>query len=371
MSENKKETRNVVASDLRVQSGGDGKRLRGKIPYWSVSRDLGGFVEQISDTAFRKSLAEAARGERNIHGLWNHDSGQPLGSTRGGKLKLTNESTGLLFDLSAARLTPAQVDAVADGDVQVSFAFRTISDKWDNNRPKPLRTLLDVDLFEISIVSQPAYEDTTIALRALSGAPRSITAGKSVAELKRELERIKEENDEGIARLNRDINSAIASEANAGSGYNSREWRKLAIAKDPEATAISIHEAGHAVASYLEMKLVTHLRFAWDRDRIVGGRYQGESASSVFGHLAGVAAERLFGLNPTPESWSSDRSKALAKDYSLDLELEIARAQDRLRPFRRAIDALATELRLQTEVSGRRAEEIIRAVNNQTVGIAC
>lgn len=167
-----KEIRNFQVTELRVEPDDAGeKRLRGHAAVFNAdSVDLGGFIEQIAPGAFSRSLKQAKGGDANIHAFWNHDSGKPLGSTRGGKLALKEDGTGLAFDLSAKRLSDAQIDAVHDGDMQMSFGFRTVSDKWEKRDGKAFRTLLDVDLFEISLVSQPAYPDTTVALRSLEAA---------------------------------------------------------------------------------------------------------------------------------------------------------------------------------------------------------
>jgi len=132
------------------------------------SHDLGGFIERVAPGALDRSLTAAAAGELNIHALWSHDSAQPLGSTRGGKLVLEQDATGLGFVLDTARFTPAQLDAARDGDLQMSFGFQVRKDSWvtrDDGMAE--RTLIDLDLLEISPVVSPAYPDTTAAVRSL------------------------------------------------------------------------------------------------------------------------------------------------------------------------------------------------------------
>lgn len=166
-----KETRQFQITEVRVADDNGEKRLRGHAAVFnSDSVDLGGFIEQVAPGAFSRSIDDAVAGRSNIHAFWNHDPGMPLGSKRGGKLLLKEDGNGLAFDLSAKRLSPAQLDAVEDGDMQMSFGFRTRKDEWSKRDGKPFRTLLDVDLFEISLVSQPAYPDTKVALRSLEDA---------------------------------------------------------------------------------------------------------------------------------------------------------------------------------------------------------
>lgn len=161
------ERRVFPVSELRVQPEEDGKIGGHAAVFESDSLDLGGFIERIAPGAFKRSLEEAGRGENLIHALWNHDPGIPLGSTRSGKLALAEDERGLAFDLSGKRLTPAQLDAVADGDMRMSFGFRTREDRWEKRDGQNVRTLLDVDLFEVSLVTMPAYPDTDVAVRSL------------------------------------------------------------------------------------------------------------------------------------------------------------------------------------------------------------
>ena len=155
---------NVI--EMRVEDEDKEPRLRGHAAVFdSDSVEMWGFVERVAPGAFTRTLKEAD----NIHALWSHDSALPLGSTRGGKLDLREDKVGLAFDLSGKRLNEAQLDAVRDGDMRMSFGFRTKAEKWEERKDMlPLRTLLDVDLFEISLVTMPAYPDTDVGVRSLA-----------------------------------------------------------------------------------------------------------------------------------------------------------------------------------------------------------
>ena len=126
-------------------------------------RAFGDFTEIVAPGAFARTLASG----HNIFALWSHDTAQPLGSTAGGKLTLREDETGLAFDLDTARFTPAQLDAAADGELRMSFGFSVVRDDWSTDADgKPVRTLIDVDLYEVSPVINPAYESSTAALRS-------------------------------------------------------------------------------------------------------------------------------------------------------------------------------------------------------------
>ncbi|MYL98414.1 HK97 family phage prohead protease [Novosphingobium sp. FGD1] len=165
------ETRNFTLTNVEVRAKTDDAEGRAQgyaAVFDSDSHDLGGFVERISPGAFKGSLAAAAAGETNIYALWAHRDDSPLGSTGSGKLVLREDAHGLAFDLDTTRFTPAQLDALRDGDLRMSFGFRVIQQQWrEDDTGRVERTLLDVDLIEISFVISPAYPSTEAALRSL------------------------------------------------------------------------------------------------------------------------------------------------------------------------------------------------------------
>ena len=53
------------------------------------------------------------------------------------------------------------------GDMsQMSFAFRTIKDSWNSDRSS--RELREVQLYDVSVVTFPAYEQTVAELRKVN-----------------------------------------------------------------------------------------------------------------------------------------------------------------------------------------------------------
>ena len=130
----------------------------------SASRDLGGFVEFIKPGAFARSLAS----RNKIMLLWNHDTSMPLASTRNGSLTLREDARGLfveatLPDTTLGRDIAAQVrSGLTDS---MSFGFQVKRDSW--NATGDQRTLEDVALFEVSLVTSEAYSATagTVSVR--------------------------------------------------------------------------------------------------------------------------------------------------------------------------------------------------------------
>jgi len=147
----------------------DGKRAGGYAAlYNSESGDLGGFVEVIAPGAFTRSLASVATGDLNAFLFWQHDSKDILASTRSSTLVLSEDETGLAFDFDTDGMDEKQRKTLARGDLQVSFGFKTVKDQWEEREDGTiLRTILDLDLIETSLVTFPAYSASSVAMRAL------------------------------------------------------------------------------------------------------------------------------------------------------------------------------------------------------------
>lgn len=181
------ERRSFKIADVRFatratdKGDAEGSRMEGYASIFnSDSVDLGGFTERVAPGAFARSLEAASKGETNVFALWSHDTSQPLGSTRGGKLALEEDDKGLRFTLDTSRMTPAQLDSAKDGELRMSFGFSVREQEWKENDDGSVeRTLVDVDLFEVSPVISPAYPDTTAAVRSLE----AFKASRAVGEL--------------------------------------------------------------------------------------------------------------------------------------------------------------------------------------------
>ncbi|MBN9405823.1 MAG: HK97 family phage prohead protease [Burkholderiales bacterium] len=155
---------------LEVRSTGelrsDGKKLTGYAAIFNSETDLGGFVEVIRNGAFRKSLESGS----NIRALYHHEGNALLGTTRSKTLKLREDPHGLAFELDLPSTTHGKDLAilVERGDVAgCSFGFRVRDggDRWEQRGAQLVRELLDVELSEVTLTADPAYADTSVALR--------------------------------------------------------------------------------------------------------------------------------------------------------------------------------------------------------------
>jgi uncharacterized protein len=165
------ERRSVTAGELRVERmDGKSTKIGGYAARFnSESVDLGGFVERIAPGAFTRTLSGS-----DVRALLNHNTDIVLGRQKAGTLRLAEDANGLAFELDLPDTTAGRDLAVSieRGDVaEMSFLFKMRKDQWAKLGPDQwLRTLLDVDLKEISPVTFPAYPSTEVGMRADVGA---------------------------------------------------------------------------------------------------------------------------------------------------------------------------------------------------------
>ena len=165
-----KELRSFALNEFRVDSaeGMPPKMFGHAAMFNSLSGDLGGFREQIAPGAFRKSLESA-----DVRALFNHDSNIVLGRNKAGTLRLKEDESGLAIEIDPPDTQAARdlMVSMKRGDInQMSFGFVTRTDKWEKRDGEWIRTLREVDLFDVSPVTYPAYASTDIALRSMQDA---------------------------------------------------------------------------------------------------------------------------------------------------------------------------------------------------------
>ena len=163
-----REVRVLPIQEIRVQKAEDGKRTVGGYvnKFDQLSEDLGDFREKVRKGAFARSLKE-----QPVLAFWNHNSDIVLGNTENKTLRAFEDDIGLGFELDLPDTT-AGIDAgklIERGDVSgVSFGFRTLKEEWDEtDKNNPIRTLVDVQLYEISPTAIPAYPQSVVSARSI------------------------------------------------------------------------------------------------------------------------------------------------------------------------------------------------------------
>ncbi|MDE9553548.1 HK97 family phage prohead protease, partial [Xenorhabdus bovienii] len=148
------------------------KKLTGYVVKWNSRSHVlwDEFVEQFTPNAFTNSLTN----NTDIRALYEHDHMNLLGRTAPGTLQLSEDATGLRFELTPpeTQLGRDVLTLVERGDISgMSFGFRAIKDQWDVGQEPYIRTVLEAELREITITSLPAYPESgvEIAKRSLNG----------------------------------------------------------------------------------------------------------------------------------------------------------------------------------------------------------
>jgi HK97 family phage prohead protease len=158
----------AMSEPVEVRQEDDGAiRVAGYAAVFGEETNIGGmFTEVIEAGAFTSALE---RGDDVVF-LVNH-AGLPLARTRSGTLKLTQDDRGLYIESELDREDPdvhAIVFKMKRGDLdKMSFAFIPTRQEWDDSGDMPKRMIRDLELFDVSIVTTPAYDGTEIGLRSL------------------------------------------------------------------------------------------------------------------------------------------------------------------------------------------------------------
>ena len=172
-----REYRSMKVRELRAEKTDDGKRyLNGYAAlYNQLSEDLGWRMrERIMPGAFTRAIKE----KHDVRHLINHDPTLVLGRTKAGTTELSEDSKGLKFrtELPDTSYAGDLFASVQRGDIdECSFGFIAVKTAWideqDPDNPdyqRSIRELYDVDLFDVSTVTYPAYPGTnTTAERSL------------------------------------------------------------------------------------------------------------------------------------------------------------------------------------------------------------
>lgn len=123
-----------------------------------------GATESIAETAFDGALSD------DIRCLVNHDTTLVLGRTKAGTLTLKTDSRGLWGEV---KINPKDQDAmnlyerVKRGDVdQCSFGFDILDEEFEDRGDTVNWTIKKVKLYEVSVVTFPAYEETSVTARS-------------------------------------------------------------------------------------------------------------------------------------------------------------------------------------------------------------
>lgn len=134
-----------------------------------------GFYEEIAPGAFTKTISE---GDARM--LIDHDTRMVVSRVSAGSLRLAQDQVGLAVDADLETELSYVSDLVVNlrnkNITGMSFGFRVVKDDWEpvkietvdgDKAEAELRIIREVQLFEVSAVTFPAYEDTDAGLRSV------------------------------------------------------------------------------------------------------------------------------------------------------------------------------------------------------------
>lgn len=152
-------------TSFNTREEGENKTIEGYFAVFNSNYEIApGMSESIAPGAFDNTLQE------DVRALTNHDSRLVLGRTSAGTLELKQDEKGLWGRIT---INPNDQDAlnlysrVQRGDVnQCSFGFDIISEEYEVlDDDKVHWTIKEVFLYEVSVVTFPAYNETNVTAR--------------------------------------------------------------------------------------------------------------------------------------------------------------------------------------------------------------
>lgn len=155
-----------IPTKFETREDGENPTIEGYFAVFNSNYEIApGMSESIAPGAFSRTLAN------DVRALINHDTTLVLGRTKASTLELREDSHGLWGKIS---INPNDRDAmnlyerVKRGDVdQCSFGFDLKEQDTEIRDDGAVHwTIKDLDLFEVSCCTFPAYEQTNISARS-------------------------------------------------------------------------------------------------------------------------------------------------------------------------------------------------------------
>lgn len=152
-------------TEFRAEQNGDDKFIEGYFSVFGGTYELWpGATESIDPGAFDDALSD------DIRALIDHETRLVLGRNKAGTLELKTDSRGLW---GKVKVNQGDTDAmnlyarVERGDVsQCSFGFQILDEETEYREDGTVHwTIKKVKLYEVSVCTFPAYEDTSVSAR--------------------------------------------------------------------------------------------------------------------------------------------------------------------------------------------------------------
>lgn len=151
-----------------------------------------GIYEKVDKKAFERALKDD-----DIRCLFNHDPNYVIGRKKSGTLELEERDDGLYFSVVPPENQWCKdlEKSIKRGDInQCSFAFSVKKDEFKTDEEGGIhRTILDGKLYDVSIVTYPAYEETLVNVRSRVEEFKKNNLPKKITNVSEKLEKFLEE----------------------------------------------------------------------------------------------------------------------------------------------------------------------------------
>lgn len=154
-----------IKSQFKTRDEGEEKRIEGYFAVFGQNYEIWpGATESVAPGAFDDALGD------DIRALIDHETRLVLGRNKAGTLELRQDEHGLW---GSVRINPNDTDAmnlysrVQRGDVdQCSFGFEILDEEFEVRDDGSVHwTIKKVRLYEVSVVTFPAYDETSVKAR--------------------------------------------------------------------------------------------------------------------------------------------------------------------------------------------------------------
>ena len=166
MAERKLEVRWLPRQRIeRRESDGPGTLTGYAITWSEIAEPYPGLLESFEPRAFADFLSR----DPDVFACYAHDTRHLLGRTSSGTVRLEEDDVGLAFELDLPNTTLGRdvAELVRRGDLRgMSIAFCVERETLEDEGDKIRRVVHAASLYEISIVHDPAYRETSVGFRS-------------------------------------------------------------------------------------------------------------------------------------------------------------------------------------------------------------
>lgn len=262
--------------------------------------------------------------------LSNHDYSKPLATVKAGTLKLDVDEKGLHFEATLPNTTDGSdtFENVKAGNIDsASFRFANASDQWSKDDDGNVtRTITNIgDIFEISSVTVPAYDDSSVEV-AKRSFDQFFNSNKEKKDTKNMTEKILIDNDSKTAEL-RSFEKYVRSQGEVRDGITTLEGSPL-VPSEIVTPIFRTNENSVDLASFVNKKSVStksgSYPIAKNNNAILATK---EELAEIGEVDAGITA---IDFNVTTKAGKIYLSSELVADSNFNVESEVKAQLERL-----------------------------------------